>query len=245
MAFISRLNSLHKMVNLLGFPLETVYVLAGLVAMLLLTYSPFSQLLKHGRSVKAANKDIFYVSKNNFKYFYMIGVVCGLITILMSKTDNLAILFMIHLLRRYFETVHLFQSGTKMHILHLFIGITYYPIVWLVLSNPAPIDWSLSLPLSVAFLALNYLQFECHLALSRNADKSKLPSSTRLLFYRVACPNFLCEVLLYLVVAMWMRTLVSVLLLVFVGANQIISAVDRLDCYPEYRKRGWSAIVPG
>ena len=224
----------------MGFPIDVVYTTLGIVAMLILLYSPFEDILKHGRSVPRTNS-IWYLSKNNFKYFYLVGVLCGIYTIIKVDLNMLRMVFLGHLIRRYFESAYLFHSSTQMHALHLSIGYSYYPIVWLVLSNPISKEAN-NFSLTLAFLALNYLQFKSHLAMSRNTDKSKLPASW--LFYSIICPNFLCEVLLYVVVAVWIRNPSATLLVVFVGMNQVISALDRLKCYPKYAKLGWKAIIP-
>ena len=222
--------------------IEIIYLVAGLISMLLLACTPLAVLLQHGRSVSTTSSS-FYVSKNQFKWFYLVGILFGIHSI--SKQPSiLCILFFGHVTRRYFETVYLFNSQTKMHVLHLIVGMSFYPIVWRILlqGQSTAISSAMKTMLSSAFLGLNYVQFQCHSLMSANKIKSKLPDHW--LFKRLVCPNFLCEILLYLVVALWTRTISSTLLLLFVACNQIISAVDRKSWYPETDVPIW-AIIPG
>ena len=184
-------------------------------------------LLKHGKGIQSQN--IFYISKNLFVYFYAVGVVCGLAVIFLKGSSLIRISFLLHNLRRLLETRLLFKSSTSMNLLHLVVGLTFYPVVWGSLITPASIDTiSKTLAILLFWIAF-YFQFAVHLSMSRNKVKSRLPNYW--MFKYFACPNFTMEILLYFALAVILENAVSFYILLFVVLNQTISALDRKTQY--------------
>jgi hypothetical protein len=66
--------------------------------------------------------------------------------------------------------------------------------------------------------------------MAHNKNKTCLPEYW--LFKVFVCPNYTCEILVYL--ALWFALLSwqSLLILMFVTVNQIISGLDRKEYYP-------------
>jgi hypothetical protein len=227
---------------LIGNNLEsflTLYINALTVVMLFsLYFLPF--LLKHGKGV--LNENVFFISKKLGVYFYAVGVFCGLAVIYWYGSSLVRISFLIHNLRRLLETRFLFKSATKMNLLHLVVGITFYPVVWGSLIVPASVDTILKTLAIILFWVAFYFQFAIHLSMSRNKDKSHLPKYW--MFRYFACPNFTMEILLYLSlhIILWTPTLLSILIFVFL--NQTISALDRLQYYKTKPNPPKYALLP-
>ncbi|KAI8899918.1 hypothetical protein BC833DRAFT_618952 [Globomyces pollinis-pini] len=208
-----------------------LYFLAGISLMVFAKAYPTNELMKmimdHGRGTKPT---IFHVSKNNFVYFYVIGTLCGIYSIYQHFT-LLKFVFVIHLFRRFLENHILFQSNTVMHLSHLIVGMTFYPMVWILLELD---DTTLTVTKTFwifMFLITVIFQSMIHLTLSRNSCKKKLPMFWP--FDYIICPNFTCEIVLYFIIMIMIPSISTFILFVFVSGNQIISALQRKEQYPK------------
>ena len=126
----------------------------------------------------------------------------------------------------------MFQSKSRMNWIHFMIGLTFYPIVWAFLfaSKQVVIQDQVTLLIAISsFNLLQFFQFQCHLAMSRNKNKAKLPDYW--MFQYVVCPNFAIECFLYIVLASFYQSITAFLMCIFVFINQIMSALDRKSCY--------------
>ena len=178
----------------------------------------------------------FYLSKSYFWSFYVVAVGAGLLVVSQIPWVNpIAICYLIHCIRRFLETVILFKSKSKMNLIHLGMGLTFYPAIWVIIYNDgkfkasvnkSPFVWMISL---FCFMMAQYGQYQCHLAMSRNRNRQILPAFW--MFRLVVCPNFALECLLYLSLFGCLQSMISFEALVFVVINQTMSAVDRQGSY--------------
>lgn len=211
------------------------YLVAGLAAMVLALvpgFGKFYMLIHHGRGLKGKilpQYEWLFLSKNYFASFYIVGLASGLYVNWTYGMNSVKAAFLLHMVRRLFETVILFKSSTKMNLLHLLIGICFYPSVWVLLANTNT-DLTIYglLPL-LGFFRSFFLQWQCHLAMSRNKDKKRLPDFV--LFQYYICPNMTMECGMYFFLHLMVLKDWSMLLLLFVLFNQTITAVDRKGIY--------------
>lgn len=179
----------------------------------------------------------FYLSKSYFWSFYAVAVGAGLLVVSRIPLDPIAICYLIHCIRRFLETVILFKSKSKMNLIHLGMGLTFYPAIWVIIYNDSkfkdsinksPFVWIKMISL-LCFMMVQYGQYQCHLAMSRNLNRQILPAFW--MFRLVVCPNFGLECLIYLSLFGCLQSLISFEALVFVVINQTMSAVDRQGSY--------------
>ena len=188
-------------------------------------------------------------------------------------------LFMIHVLRRLYECIHVHKSGAKMNVLHYLLGFVHYGLIGSAVLSEAPgfcaktaqlhrhgkIEWIsfeadfkrnftyAQIAAFILFLWASKHQMACNRIL---ADLRKHEDDNRGYFVPrgdwfeyVSCPHYLAEILIYcsFCVALGVGHQTGQLLLIWVAANQIISALmshfwyqDKFDDYPSKRR----AIIP-
>lgn len=89
-------------------------------------------LTKHGSYAAPGS---LHITKNCFASFYLAGIVSFLLT---SPKTAVASLYALHVLRRLAESLCLrYTRGSRMHVLHLLLGLSYYPMQMLRYSGYA------------------------------------------------------------------------------------------------------------
>lgn len=216
-----------------------LFLFSAMVFISLPFFPVLNELLKHGKSARTAKIPAWlFISKNNFKYFYIIGILCGLYSLAL-QFNLLKIAFIVHLFRRYYETAYYFNSKTTMNLLQALFGIVFYPLVWCVISININ-QFTFSTIISTVLLSVaGYLQFLTHYEMSLNKNKDILPD--KWMFKIVICPNFMLELVIYLALFVGIQTWPVFVLFLNVLFNQIASAVDRKKSYPRVKIM---AIIP-
>jgi hypothetical protein len=117
-----------------------------------------------------------------------------------------------------------------MHIFQYLVGITFYPLLWFAINN-SPIQIAVVTLISIFCLnTFAILQLICHVKLAQNnRTPGKLPDSV--FFKYLVCPNYTCEVLIYLSLAIGKGGFLLNLIFLFVLLNQTLSAVDKKEYY--------------
>ena len=159
-------------------------------------------LLQHGRltSNSKGESPSFQVHKGKFVHFYAFGLVY--LYCLCSRAPSITwkVLLTLQLARRLLESIFLFaySPSSKMHILHYFVGISYYPVlVECVARAPATLHWTRI----VLFLLFSMVQSHAHWTIGK-ASKTKEAREKRLplncgLFSVLCCPHYTAEVAIY------------------------------------------------
>ncbi len=211
------------------------YFIVGIVLILLLYigFDDVFKLLDHGKTLSNCNKDSYFLSKNRFGDFYLLGFTLN-VFVLMMHPSKLLLIFQLHLLRRIIETHLLFQysKNSSMHFLHYLVGLSFYPMVSFVITTGVPkniyiLDF-------VAFAILSCLQFRTHQILYnlRNANRKHQPLPRVSLFRFILCPHYVLEILLYF----WLQyqlslSNISILTSFFVFTNILISSIQTKKWY--------------
>jgi hypothetical protein len=204
-----------------------IYFGVGILFLLLSFYEPtISKLKHHGRQLPIQDS-FFYISKQYFVWFYTIGCICGALTLCYQFNWISFQFLVIHLCRRLLETRFLQKTKSQMNLIHFLVGITFYPFVWMILAVETPQHYTLP---SLLLWISCYFQFQCHWAMAHNNQKTLLPKYW--LFSVFVCPNYTCEILVYVALWLSLQSSQSLLLLIFVSLNQIISGLDRKGYYP-------------
>jgi hypothetical protein len=180
----------------------------------------------------------------------MVGIALGCSSVY-HYFEWINLCFLLHLVRRLYETVYLFNSQTKMNVFHLLFGIVFYPLVWITITPKWSKDLdnfilpyregyheldmemkTSNLRIIITVLVLNaaaYYQHKTHLIMARNRTKNKLPKEW--MFELVVCPNFTFELLIYAGLLIAKTTLSCALLFAVVCLNQTISSLQRRRFY--------------
>jgi hypothetical protein len=159
----------------------------------------------------------------------MIGAILGIFVMLYLPFNYMNLIFLVHLLRRWYETIFWFNSRAGMHLLHYLVGLTFYPVVWLTLAGNESCNANPSSIYLWFFIAAMLGQSWCHFLLSRNLKRDELPRVWP--FTIVVCPNFGLEVFLYFTLAMHAGCKITWLQFFFVFLNQAVSASQRQRHY--------------
>jgi 3-oxo-5-alpha-steroid 4-dehydrogenase 3 len=170
-------------------------------------------LLQHGRLVSAGAtesrsfmlhkgkiKDFIatcLVHKGKFWHFYAFGLTYVYFFAFERLSFHWKTIFIVQLLRRLLESIFLFtySPASKMHILHYFVGITYYPaLVESAARAPGTLHW-MRIGL---FCLFSMVQHYAHLTLGKASQKKgKRTHLNGGLFKYVWCPHYTAEVLCY------------------------------------------------
>ena len=214
-----------------------VYFLFGIASLSLAWMPEMQQLSLHGRSLeKLSWPPWFYISKNYFILFYMNSALIGL-TLL---RDWVHFVYFGHALRRLFESL-LMPSKTCMNLLHFLVGMTFYPAVWILLARIERVETQ---PVMVILMQVAMiLQCFCHLQMARNKDRTRLPPFLPILNL-VICPNYFLEIIIYVFLAIILKTWAGLFMALFVAGNQIISAIERKQYYQKNEISPKYAIIP-
>lgn len=215
------------------------------------------------------------VEKSLFTYMYIVGIVCGSIAILFEifaadrssipykQSCNFIVLsmFLIQVLRRYYECLHITIYGkSKMHLAGFLVGALHYVLVpltiyasnsldMMTISYGETIDFVLSkyhpaimFTAIYIFAAANYWQFIHHRVLYR----MKLDSMTQItnnqrpiynipegyLFEYVCCPHYTMEILIYLSIFMTsLNSFALFVMLLWVISNLSVVSEQQYDWY--------------
>jgi hypothetical protein len=195
-------------------------------------------LKKHGRILEIQQSP-WLISKNYFAGFYFLGITIAPLVLVYEQEPIVYLFFSVHLSRRFYETIVLFHSTTKMHMIHALVGFSFYPIVWYIIFRSEII---FSLISCGGFLISCWGQYLSHKILSKNKDKKRLPNHWA--FRIFICPNYTMEVLIYFFLHLSLYNWNSFLLLLFVFLNQAISAIDKKLYYQNTTDLNAWAIFP-
>lgn len=165
---------------------DIYYLLITFVLLFIVMTPPLHRLLLHGHKLKPKGKGFlnFCIAKKYFFHFYIVSLFFSLFNL-----HSTQYLFMIHSARRLTEQILFFNSRSKMHIGHYFLGISFY-IVTPISLNKAKI----SMMQILCFLFCQLLQCIHHYILSRSEYKRP----QKLLFRYTLYPHYMAECLIYL-----------------------------------------------
>ena len=151
----------------------------------------FHQLMHHGKT--ASDYSRWKIHKSYFWHFYAFGII-SLLTLL--KRTPLKILLLVHLVRRLLECLFLFNysSTSYMHFAHYFVGMTYYPMLMLCVSELPHKYYVIRMCL---FILFSIVQCRCHFVLTRLKMQNKTYIPRTGIFKMICCPHYLMEVLMY------------------------------------------------
>lgn len=173
-----------------------------------------------------------YVPKRWFAHFYIVIFLAAMAlwyrAIYYSRSSYiLLIFFSVQSARRLWESFYVERMSphAKMHVFHYIAGLFFYfCVTQLVVTsrNTQGLFNVYSLALSFAFAYLSYTQYTYHRYLA-TLVKYSLPQKG--LFKVVACPHYLCEVLIYaLFLAVDPSNLLAQAISIFTVVNLTISA---------------------
>jgi 3-oxo-5-alpha-steroid 4-dehydrogenase 3 / polyprenol reductase len=118
--------------------LALLYFTGGIFVVTLLYLSPLrnSSLINHGKLLNDQNSSKWSIRKRYFWHFYLIGAIANLLLLSIRPSMPL-ILFEIHVIRRLVETLTImpYSEHSRMHAVHYLLGVTFYPMVGLVLHS--------------------------------------------------------------------------------------------------------------
>ena len=168
-------------------------------------------LLLHGRALQM--NTVLHVSKQYFIHYYIVGVLVALW--LYDTYSTMAILFILHLIRRVIETACMTYS-TKMFIGHYLIGHIHYVLA--LYSIYKPCLWSISIGY-YTFILFSILQSRCHYQLVY----SNFDSIWFKLFYK---PHYTFEMYLYLSIVLFHGNFETLFMFIWVCTNLTISMLS-------------------
>ena len=220
-----------------------VYFASGIFCMVILASFEgssraafLSSLVRHGRGYKveeSKGRDVFRVSKSLFWHFYLVSTGIGLWLLTSSSSSSssasdkmVKVLFLLHSLRRLYENLAWFRYTTSMHLIHYLVGLSFYPIVWLMIvsssTTSGTFKWALGI---LCFLLSSLLQSIHHFKLSRKIHPNLSYMGIKLL----ACPHYALEICIYASMNLLIlsASLPSILCFLFVFINLYISASQR------------------
>lgn len=177
-----------------------LYFAFGMAVMLLLFcgFDSYLGLLNHGKTMNKCCDSAILVSKKRFEDFYLLGFTVN-VFIIMINPSALLLIFQLHLLRRLIETHFLmtYSITSNMHFIHYLVGLSFYPMISLVLIAESP--KRLNLCGFGVFCILSFLQFQAHHILYnlRMASIEHQPLPRIHLFRLLLCPHYFLEILLY------------------------------------------------
>lgn len=175
-----------------------LFLILVICAILTQIIKPLGAIAEHGKFVSAGSgskvlkSDIFYVPKQYFLHFYVVGLAISLVSYLLLikypleivslETSKSAItLMMIHCTQRLFECAFLTRYGqSKIHIAGYLVGILHYIAVPLsIISTPVylfaiPSMLSFQPFVKVSFFCLSLLQMNAHYTLYRLKTKAQI-----------------------------------------------------------------------
>lgn len=208
--------------------LAATYYLAGIMAILVaFFFESILGLCNHGKTLAVAqyhSHQSLSVAKRKFIHFYFLGIAAN-IFLLLKYGNPLTLMLLVHLQRRYFESLFIMPSSDKssMHLLHYLAGITFYPVTGLVAARvPTP---KLHFSAIACFIALSTCQLHAHYVLgrARRVSASYRPLPSTLMFKYMLCPHYLCEICFYLGLALVHASSDTLLCLAFVSTNICVS----------------------
>lgn len=227
-----------------GHHVLTLYYCIGIASILILWLAQKNCLLIHGKSLSSNEQPMFLVQKKFFLHFYIIGVFINAL-IWMNNPTSLHLYFVITIYRRLMETffVMRYSDVSKMHILHYFAGLTFYPCTGLLINNnDSPAS---GIIFFVSFILISWMQLDAHYRLSnlRRSGSHYQPIPLDGPFKYVICPHYSLEILLYFLILSRIPSLQSALCFIFVTLNLSISAFFTKTWYLRlHNDKRWSIL---
>ena len=225
-------------INLLHFFLWSYYLagIVGIVVLLLFRHLGYKKvadlLLQHGKCCLNSHQK-FQICKSKFAHFYALGFASLFISFLLRPSILKFVLLTIHLGRRWYETIFMGpSSSSKMHLLHYFLGISYYLILAVSLEEGKEKNHTLLTLLGVGIICIGcFIQQKAHRYLyllrknsscSSSKQYQKIPETG--LFRFILCPHYLAEIFIYF--GVWLADGSSLMgwNLAFVISNLSVSA---------------------
>jgi 3-oxo-5-alpha-steroid 4-dehydrogenase 3 len=195
-----------------------------------------SALFTHGKSkVPSAHEPNptkflarFTVPKSWFWHFYTVGLVVSAVK-LHEAFSLPALLLLVQCCRRLVEsfTVMPGGKGSEMHMIHYFIGMSYYPILLLSLNSYQTSQYAVYCV--VGFAVASGLQFYCHCILGKERAKAQIQMRpiTNPLFRFLHAPHYFAEFCIYFcLAALGSFPLLSVLNLMWIATMLGVSAYN-------------------
>lgn len=194
--------------NLYIYEFATFYYCFGIVMMVLVPLLSGNLFISHGKTLKGPNNESTnrynFVTKRAFGLFYFIGIVGMLIDFAyFSAPTILKGSILIHLLKRLIECfIFKYSKHSKMHLIHFFVGISYYPFLIISLSREGGYG---DLCFMLIFTFISILQCYCHYLLWKVRGDSYSPVAKifPIPFSLVLCPHYSLEIVLYFLIMVW------------------------------------------
>lgn len=208
-----------------------------------------STLFSHGKaatssSLKNHNNWItkLTVSKHFFWHFYAFGLLSSItynyfIRVSKTRTSVPAILLTVQCFRRILECFWVMPGakGSQMHLIHYFIGISYYPVLLLSFHFQDDYKSNYYYPWIGLFIATSGFQLYCHWILGSSRRRNLVERSAHrplnnLIFKYIHTPHYFAELLIYTSIAGLFRfNLLSLLNLIWIISILGVSAKNSAD----------------
>lgn len=171
------------------------------------------------------------VPKHFFWHFYAFGLLCSTAVFVQIRSIA-ALLLAVQCLRRILECFWVMPGakGSRMHLIHYLIGLSYYPA--LLLSFHFQEEYRSVLLWIIIFMIASVFQFYCHWILGsarRNVTEVHRPLDNKI-FKFIHTPHYFAEFLIYFAIAGVFRFHpLSVLNLIWILAILGVSAKNSSD----------------
>lgn len=221
--------------------ISAYYLLGSIVIALCTQYA--ATFIKHGKTLEEFS---LHVRKRWFLSFYCCAYVLALVLVHRRANPRL-IYFSIHIYRRLIESIFImpYDSKSKMHLLHLLMGLSFYIVTtynfFLQAVFPTSNLWA------TGFIILNILQLISHAELGklRKNWHEHVPIPRRGIFKYLLCPHYLFELLLYSLFCLPFSSTSMRLNFLFVATNLFSSSHDTIQWHRKnFGKDDRYAIIP-
>lgn len=221
------------------------------------SFDPLKRISSYGKFASSTGEGFGTIERGTaFRVLYSVAFSASLFVFITSRYNWFSLLILVHVFQRLLEScfVHVF-SGSKLNILGLLLGMSFYLVLCLIPIVEAPlynVDSSLLLVLLVLvlFAAGCFRQHVMHriLASLRRDDGSNnvygIPRGQE--FELVSCPHYMYEIVIYAAITLSYPCPSCWLMFLFVLINQMGLAKRTHQWYEEkfekYQKK--CAIIP-
>ena len=186
------------------------YLLLFGMALLSSVLPPLDAIASHGKTQQVQsffNHRLLLVRKRWFTLFYATGIVS---TCYFWQPTAVHGLFLLHVVRRFYECCWVHRFRGNMHVAGLLVGVLYYVFLPVLLSTPTT-EQSWSTPAQAPWILLalwaQYQQHRHHVILANLRSNNNTPATRYTLprggwFRSVACPHYTAELVLYVALTM-------------------------------------------
>ena len=207
----------HYLLENAYYILVFLWIVAIIVYFLKLVIPAWDKFTRFGKN-EITQVNFFSIdNKIGWILFYSFSCIMFFVSFILKYPPGLAnYLIFMHSFRRLNESLFITKfSPRKMHIINLAAGLLFYVMVPMTLAvSYKPVKHPFIIIISA--IALNIMQFICHLTLSK-LKKYSIPKG--FLFEYSASPHYFIEVILYFLYAITAPSFITLLMVIFVAFN--------------------------